>query len=103
MSDNLKFNHPFLCIVSGPSCSRKTSFCKRLLHNLHALCTEREFGGSIISCYGEKTAVPSCQQLRCRIIKYNEGVPENFGGVGGKSCFVILADLLNDVYSKQVC
>jgi len=86
--------------VSGPSGSGKTSFCIRLLQNLVAFCTKREFGGGIIWCYGEKTAVPSRQQLASNTT-YHEGVPEKFGG-GGKPCLVILDDLLNDVYSKQV-
>jgi len=34
---------------------------------------------------------------------YHEGVRVNFGEGGGKPCFVILDDLLNEVYSKQVC
>jgi len=49
MSDDLKFKHPFLCIVSGPSRSGKTSFCERFLQNLDALCTEREFDGQAIA------------------------------------------------------
>jgi len=44
-----------------------------------------------------KTAVPSRQQLPS-----NSTYNENFGG-GGKPCLVNLDDLLNDVYSKQVC
>jgi len=36
-------------------------------------------------------------------MKYNEAVPENFRGGGGKPCLVILDDLLNDFYSEQVC
>jgi len=55
--DDLKFRHPFSCIVSGPSKSGKTSFCIRLLQYLVALCTESEFGGGIVWCYSEKTAV----------------------------------------------
>ena len=58
MSDDLKFRHPFSCIVSGLGGSDKTSFYIRLLQNLDALCTEEEFGGGIIWCYGEKSAVP---------------------------------------------
>jgi hypothetical protein len=103
MSEDLKFKHPFSCIVSGPSGSGKMSFSIRLLQNLAALCTEHELGGGIIWCYSEKTAVPSRQHLPSNII-YPEGVPENFGGGGGgKPCLVILDDLLNGVYSKQVC
>jgi len=74
-----------------------------LLQNLDSLCTESEFGGGIIWCSSEKTAVPKSEQLPSNTT-YNEGVPENFGGGGGgKSRLVILTDLLNDVYSKQVC
>jgi len=100
--DDLKFKHPFSCIVSGPSVSGKTSFFLRLLQNFDAFCTERGFGGGIIWCYSEKTAVPTRQQLPSNTT-YHKGVPENFDGDGGKSCLVILDNLLNDVYSKQVC
>jgi len=96
--DNLKFNHPFSYIVIGRSGS-----CVRLLQKIDSLCTKQEFGGGIIWFYSEKTAVPKRQQLPANT-KYHEGVPENFGGGGsGKPCLVIRDDLLNDVYSKQVC
>jgi len=100
MSDDLKLKHPFTCIVSGPSGSGRTSFCICLLQKLDALCTERKFGGCIISCYSKKTALPSRQQLPAKKT-YHEDIPDNFGGGGGgKPCLVILDDLLKDVYSK---
>jgi len=102
MSDDLKFKNPISCRVSAHSGSRKTSFCIRLLQNLDALRTEREFGGCIILCYFEKTAVLSCQKLPSKTT-YHEGVPDKFGEEGCKSCLVILDNLLNDAYSKQVC
>ena len=61
IDDDVKFKHPFSSILIGPSGSRKTSLCIRLLQNLDDLCTEREFGGGIIFCYREKTAVSSLQ------------------------------------------
>ena len=91
--------------MSGPSGSGKTSFCIRLLQNLAALCTEREFGGGKIWCYSETTAFHLGQHLPSNTTCH-EGVAENFGGGGGgcgKRCLVILDYLLNDVYSKQVC
>jgi len=94
--------HPFSCIVSGTSFSGRTSFCIRFLQNIDALYTERKFGVWIDWCYGEKSAVPSRQQLSSNI-SCNEGVPEEFGDAHGEPCLVILDDLLNDVYSKQVC
>jgi len=96
--DDLKLKYPFLCIVSGPSKSGKTSSCIRLLQNLDALCKELEFGGGIIWCYSEKTAVPQLQQLPSNTA-FQEGVTKNFGSCG-KPRLVILDDLLNDVYSK---
>jgi len=99
--DDLKFKYLFSCIVGGPSKSGKTSFCIRKLQKIAALCTEREFGGSNIWCYSEKTPVPSRRLLPSNTT-YHEGVPEKFGG-GGQPRLMILDDLLNDVYSKQVC
>jgi len=98
MSDDLKFS----CIVSGPSGSGKSSFCIRFLQNLDYLCTEGTFAGGIVWCYGEKSAVPSRHQLPANV-RFYEGVPEDFGSANGEPCLVILDDLLNDVYSKQVC
>jgi len=65
------------------------------LQNFAALCTEREIGGGILSCYSEKTAVPKCQLLPSNTT-YHEGVQENFGGGGGRPRFAILDVLLND-------
>jgi len=104
MSDDLKFKHPFTCILSGPSSSGKSSFCIRFLQNLDALCTERDFDGGVIWCYSEKTAVPSPTILpKKKNIRFNEGVPADFDNARDRPCLVILDDLLNDVYSKQVC
>ena len=58
--------------------------------------------GAIVWCYGEKSAVPSRHQLPANVT-CNEGVPEDFVSANGETCLVILEDLLNDVYSKQVC
>ena len=58
MSQDLRFKHPFTCIISGPSGSAKWSFCIKFLQNLESLCTEPNFDGGILWCYG-KNAVPS--------------------------------------------
>ena len=46
--------------------------------------------------------MPSRQQLPANV-RYNEGVPEDFGSANGEPCIVMLDDLLTDVYSKQMC
>jgi len=102
MSDDLKFRHPFSCIVNGPSGSGKSSFVIRFVQNLDYLCTEPTFAGGIVWCYDEKSAVPSRHQLPANV-RYNDGVSEDFGSENGEPCLVILDDLLTDAYSKQVC
>jgi len=81
------------------------SFCIRLFQNLDIVCTEREIGGGIIWCYSKKNVVPDCQHLPCKNFNYQEDAPDNFGvgGSGHKPCLMILDNMLNDVYSKQLC
>jgi len=102
MSDDLKFRHPFTCILSDPSGSGKSSFCIRFLQNLDALCTKRDFDRGVIWCYSEKTTVPSPAVLpKKRDIRFNEGVPADFANARGRPCLVFLDDLLKDVYPKK--
>jgi GTPase SAR1 family protein len=100
MCDDLRFKHPFTCIISGPTGSGKSSFCVKFLQNLDSLSTETDFDGGIIWCYSEKTAVPSLKKAN---IKYHEGVPEEIGDAYGRPSLLILDDLLNQVYSQRVC
>ena len=102
MSDGLKFRHLFSFIGSGPNGSGNSSFLIRFIQNLAYLCTEPTFAGGIVWCYGEKSTVPSRQKLPA-YVKYNESVPEEFGSANGEPCLVFPDDLLNDVYSKQLC
>ena len=79
MSDDLKFKHPFTCIISGPSGSGKSSFCVRFLKNLDALCTELDFYGGVIWCYSEKTEIRSPTELPKKgDVYFNEGVLTDF-------------------------
>jgi len=48
-------------------------------------------------------AFPSPAELPKRDEYFNEGVPIDFENARGRPCVVILEDLLNDAYSKQVC
>jgi len=102
MNDDLKFRHKLSCFVGGPSGSGKSSFLICFPQNRRDICTEPTFAGGIVWYYGEKSAVPSRHHLPANV-RYNEGVPEDFGSANGEPFLVILEDLLNDVYSKQVC
>ena len=103
MAVDLRFKHPFTCIMSGPTGSGKLSFTLRLLLHLDSLCTEPNFSGGIVWCYSEKSAVPRRQlaSLHKDVVSFHEGVPQNFGNDRGKPCLIILDDLLNEVYSKD--
>jgi len=104
MDDDLKFKYPFTSIVSGPTGSGKWTFCISLLQNRKLLCTEQEFNGGIFWCFGDRTAVPdrSLSELN-NTIRVHKGVPENFENKNGKPCLIILDDLLDVAYSKEVC
>jgi len=80
-----------------------SSFCVLFLQNVDALCTERDFDGGVIWCYSEKKAVPSQTELPKRDVHFNVGVPTDFESSRGRKCLFVLDDLLNDIYSKQVC
>ena len=57
MDFDLRFKHPFTCIVSGPTGSGKSSFCVKFLKILDTQCTDSKFNGGVIWCYSEKAAV----------------------------------------------
>jgi len=85
MAVDLKFKHPFTCIVNRPTGSGKSSFTLRLLQHLDSLYTEPNFSGGIAWCYSEKSVVPRRElaSLHKEVI-FHEGVPQNFGNDHGK-------------------
>ena len=58
------------------------------------------FDSGILWCYGDSNAVPSVDVGRR--IQFHEGVPDNFTKAGSKPCLIILEELFNEVYSKEV-
>ena len=103
MGDDLKFMHPFSCLVSGPSGSGNSSFCIHFLQNLKALCTKPNFSGGIIWCYLDCSSIPHQQLAGKEHVRFHEGVPADINNVGEQPWLIILDDLVNDAYSKDVC
>jgi hypothetical protein len=103
MGDEIKFKHPFSCYISSPSGSGKTSFCIRSLQKLKELCTEPDLSSGIVRFYSEISAISYQQLAGKKHICFYEGVPADFNNIGEKPCLIILDDLLNDAYSKDVC
>ena len=102
MCDTLKFRLPFSCIVCGTNGSDKSSICIRFVQKFDALCTKWKFGVGIVLCYSEKSTVPLRKQLPANF-SFNEGVHEEICNSHDEPYLVILDDLLNNVYFKQVC
>ena len=88
MREDLRFKHPFTCIISGPSGSGKSSLCIKQLQNLESLSTETRFDCGILWCYGESNAVPTVDVGRK--VQFPEGVPDNFANTGNKPFVIIL-------------
>jgi len=104
MENHVKFKHPFTCIVAGPTGCGKTSFVIKLLRNLDSQCTESRLEGGIIWRYSEETAVPRQQISKLGLnISYQEGLPESYGNARGEPSLIILDDLLNEAYGRNVC
>jgi ABC-type dipeptide/oligopeptide/nickel transport system ATPase subunit len=103
MSYDLRFKHPFSCIIAGPSGSGKSSFCIKLLQNLESLFTKPSSEGGILWCYGEKNAVHSIQFVSGNRIQFHERVLKNFENSESLLSLITLDDLLNEVYSEEVC
>ena len=100
----MKLKHPFNLIISGPTGSGKSTFCIRLLQNLKSLCTEQKYNGGIFWCFGERTEVPDRELSELNnTIRVHKGIPEKIGNKNGKACLIILDDLLDVAYSKEVC
>jgi len=79
MVSDIRFKHPFTCIIGGPTESGKSTFCIRFLQNLDTLCTETDFPGGMIWCYSEQSAV--LQRHLASLSKneqVREGPTENF-------------------------
>jgi len=104
MSSDIKFKHPFTCIIGGSTGSGKTMFCIRFLQNLDTLCSEPDFPGGIIWCFREKSAVPQQKLVALKKnVQIHEGLPEKFENAQGLPCLFILGDLLNEVFPRAVC
>lgn len=89
-----KFKHPFTCIVSGPSQCGKSTFCTEIIKNVKSLCANFK---TIVWCYSESSAVPNIPN-----IIFHVGVP-TLRNTTGEPVLIVLDDLLQEAYSKEVC
>ena len=62
-----------------------------------------DFIGGIVWYYSEINAIPYRQLAGTKHGRFHEGVPAYFINCGKKPCLIILDDLLNSAFSKDVC
>jgi len=94
--------HPFTCMICRPSGCGKTLFYVRLISNIDKLCTVSDFQ-DIVWCISENPAISS-EQLAVigRWLIYHRGIPD-FEEGSNDPRLVVLDDLLNEAYSRDVC
>ena len=91
-----RWQHPFTCIVAGPTGCGKTTFVARLLRNASAMIDpppER-----VTWYYGEwQTAY---ENLDIPNMRLEEGLPTSFDTDDGKRGLVVLDDLMAETDSR---
>ena len=102
MGNVLRIKHYFSCLVSGPSGSGNSSFCIRFCkiskHSVPSLTSAVESSGGIL-----EQRYPYRQLAGKEHVRFHEGVLADINSFGKKPCLIILDDLLNDAYAKDVC
>ena len=74
------------------------AFCKTTKHSVPSLTSAVETSGAIV-----RVALFSIDSWPGRNIRFHEVVPAEFYNCGEKPCLIIIDDLLNDAYSKDLC
>ena len=91
-----RWQHPFTCIVAGPTGCGKTTFVARLLRNASAMIDpppER-----VTWYYGEWQA--GYKNLDIPNMRMEEGLPQSFDTDNGKRGLVVLDDLMAETDSR---
>lgn len=93
----IQFTHPATILLAGPSFSGKTSFAIKVIQELKRICTVPKFN-QILWCVSETSSIP----LEIKdLVTIHKGIPD-FRNEKGKPKLIILDDLMNDVYGRQV-
>lgn len=80
---------PFRLLISGPTQSGKSFFCKKLIENSDRIFDTKFF--KIIWILGSENAKPKDLHVP---VEYIIGLPSNFKNASGQPCLIILDDLM---------
>ena len=87
---DVRFKHPFTCMVAGPTGSGKSGFTFKLIDEVHEQITPSP--QKVIYCYGEYQ--PTFNKYPNVI--FNEGLPDNGEFDGKQRTLLILDDLMTE-------
>lgn len=92
----MRLQHPFTCIIAGPTCSGKTFLVRSLINEK---CIEPN-PKNITWLYAEDQPLHNSLQ---KIVKFHKGIPENLEEMfDGKSpTLVVIDDLMTQLHSDQ--
>ena len=91
---NLAWNHPFTCVIAGPTGCGKTVWVRQFLEHISTIMSP--VPEEVVWCYGEWQAV--YEQMKD--VTFVEGLPQTQSWTDGKPRLIILDDLIS--YDEEI-
>ena len=98
--DDIKFKHPFTCMVSGMTSSGKTVLVRRILSNWKNLINIKKSNIKILWCYGVAQNLYNKEVPNVDII-YHNGIPNKEYLSDLKPDIIILDDLMDELINDK--
>ena len=95
--NDLKFHHPFTCVVAGMTSSGKTVFVRRLIKNFNILVKNIDAKQvTCLWCFKESSSIVTETMDNIKIINFC-GIPTNEDIAKYKPNLIIVDDLMDDI------
>ena len=98
--NDLKFKHPFTCIIAGTTSSGKTYIARRLLENWNLLIDTNLKSFKVLWCYGQMQVIYNQPIANIEII-YHKGIPTEEIIDNIKPNLIVLDDLMENVKTNN--
>lgn len=88
----IRFAFPFTSIISGPSCSGKSTWVCQFINNSHRICDKKI--EKVIWCHSELNSRP--REIISVPVEFVIGVPDEFDNPKKKNILYVVDDLMNE-------